>query len=299
MPKSRLDVLLTDSGHIESRERAKAVIMSGNVYVSGQKAGKPGMQVDSNAVIEIRGGLPYVSRGGLKLEKALKHFGVSPENKVCIDCGASTGGFTDCLLQNGAKLVYAIDVGYGQLAWKLRNDPRVIVMERTNIRNVTAEMLEKQPDLAAIDLSFISLSLVLPVVAHLLAEDGAALCLIKPQFEAGREKVGKKGVVRDPCTHEDVLTAFIQHSQESGFTVDGMTHSPVKGPEGNIEYLALLSLRSHKSSQGESANDRTRCSISNSIEEIPNAVFTQKSEESTRIFIRCADIVARAHEEFR
>jgi len=194
-------------------------------------------------------GAEYVSRGGQKLKKALEHFGVSPEGKICIDCGASTGGFTDCLLQNGARLVYAIDVGYGQLAWSLRNDPRVVTMERTNIRYVTPDMLEKKPEFAVVDVSFISLALVLPVIRNLLINDTGALCpdrscdvicLIKPQFEAGRGKVGKKGVVRDPATHKEVLDAFTQNAADSGFVVKGLTYSPVKGPKGNIEYLGLL-----------------------------------------------------------
>ena len=240
MNKARLDVLLTERGLAESRERARAVIMSGRVFVDGNRAEKPGMQICSEASIEIRGGLEYVSRGGVKLEKALSFFGVSPSEKVCVDCGASTGGFTDCLLKNGARLVYAIDVGYGQLAWSIRTDPRVVVMERTNIRNVTADMLDIKPELAVIDVSFISLKLVIPVIRKLLADDGEALCLIKPQFEAGREKVGKKGVVRDWQTHADVLGAFVLNAGEAGFHISGLTYSPVKGPEGNIEYLGWL-----------------------------------------------------------
>jgi 23S rRNA (cytidine1920-2'-O)/16S rRNA (cytidine1409-2'-O)-methyltransferase len=193
-------------------------------------------------------GLEYVSRGGLKLEKALRHFNVSPDDKVCIDCGASTGGFTDCLLQNGAKLVYAVDVGYGQLAWSLRNDSRVITMERTNIRYVTPDMIEIKPELAVIDVSFISLALVLPVVRELSTDAAEAICLIKPQFEAGRGKVGKKGVVRDPETHKEVLSAFMQNATDSGYKIKGLTYSPVKGPKGNIEYLGYISLK------GESAD---------------------------------------------
>ena len=189
----------------------------------------------------IFGGLEYVSRGGQKLEKALQFFGISPEGKVCIDCGASTGGFTDCLLKNGAKLVYAVDVGYGQLAWSLRTDERVITMERTNIRYVTPDMLEQKPELAVIDLSFISLALVLPVVQKLMTEKNEAICLIKPQFEAGKDKVGKKGVVREPGTHKDVLDRFIENADKSGFYVKGITYSPVKGPKGNIEYLGWIS----------------------------------------------------------
>ena len=240
MSKVRLDVLLTERGLAESRERAKAVIMSGRVSVAGNRADKPGAQVDSGADIEVRPSPEYVSRGGQKLEKALKYFCVRTAGKVCVDCGASTGGFTDCLLKNGARLVYAVDVGYGQLAWSIRSDPRVIVMERTNIRYVTPDMFEIKPELAVVDVSFISLRLVLPVIRGLITADGEALCLIKPQFEAGREKVGKKGVVRDPETHRAVLDAFIRDAEKSGFKIRGMTFSPITGPEGNIEYLGWL-----------------------------------------------------------
>lgn len=243
MSKIRLDALLTERGLAESRERAKAVIMSGRVFVAGNRADKPGAQVDPGASIEVRGGSEYVSRGGYKLEKALRDFSISPAGKICIDCGASTGGFTDCLLKNGAALVYAVDVGYGQIAWSIRNDARVVTMERTNIRRVTPEMFEIRPELAVVDVSFISLGLVLPVIRELLTEKGEALCLIKPQFEAGRDKVGKKGVVRDPGTHRAVLDAFITNAGGSGFFVRGLTYSPLKGPEGNIEYLGWLSCR--------------------------------------------------------
>ena len=236
-------MLLVEKGFFESREKAKAVIMSGQVYVNSQRADKPGAAFSDECDIEVRGNtLKYVSRGGLKLERALEHFGGSPEGKVCLDCGASTGGFTDCLLGRGAKKVYAIDVGYGQLAWSIRNDPRVIVMERTNIRNVKPEMLSERPELATIDVSFISLALVLPVLKELLTENGEVFCLIKPQFEAGREKVGKKGVVRDVDTHREVLENFIISAENSGFCVSGLTYSPVKGPEGNIEFLGKLAM---------------------------------------------------------
>ncbi|MGE4483548.1 MAG: TlyA family RNA methyltransferase [Oscillospiraceae bacterium] len=241
MAKTRLDILLFEKGLAESREKAKATIMSGVVYVSGQKADKPGMPVSEDAEIEVRGNvLEYVSRGGLKLRKALAFFGVSPEGKICIDCGASTGGFTDCLLRGGAVKVYSVDVGYGQLAWTLRNDKRVVCMERTNIRYVTGEQIPEKLDLAVIDVSFISLRLVLPAVKDLLKADGEVLCLIKPQFEAGRDKVGKKGVVRDEETHAEVLANFIVNAAETGFSVLGLTFSPIKGPEGNIEYLGHL-----------------------------------------------------------
>jgi len=241
MAKKRLDVLLLEKGLCESRERAKTTIMSGVVFVDGQRADKPGTPVSEDSEIEVRSAaLEYVSRGGLKLEKALDEFGISPGGRVCIDCGASTGGFTDCLLRRGAIKVYAVDVGYGQLAWSIRNDPRVVVMERTNIRYVTPEQIPDTPSLAVIDVSFISLRLVLPVVKRLLADGGEVACLIKPQFEAGREKVGKKGVVRDASTHVEVLRNFVQYASEAGFGVLGLTFSPIKGPEGNIEYLGYL-----------------------------------------------------------
>jgi len=240
MGKVRLDALIYERGMAESRERAKAIVMSGNVYIGGSKAEKPGMQVDADTLFDIRGGLEYVSRGGKKLEKALSRFGIHIAGRTCIDCGASTGGFTDCLLKNGAGLVYAVDVGYGQLAWSIRNDSRVVVMERTNIRNVTPDMLDIKPELAVIDLSFISLALVLPVVGQLMAEDFDMICLIKPQFEAGREKVGKKGVVRDADTHINVLKSFERSAAQAELNIRGLTHSPVKGPEGNIEFLGWL-----------------------------------------------------------
>ena len=242
--KERLDVLLVSLGLAESRAKAQATIMAGEVYVNGQKADKSGMEVDITANSEVRGSAcPDVSRGGLKLEKALLNFGVAPTGYVCSDSGASTGGFTDCLLQQGASKVFAIDVGYGQLAWKIRNDPRVVVMERTNIRYVTLEDLGEPLDLSVIDVSFISLGLVLPVVKTLLKPTGQVLCLIKPQFEAGKDKVGKKGVVRDPAVHEEVLQNFISLAKSLDFTIRNLTFSPVKGPEGNIEFLAHLSMQ--------------------------------------------------------
>ena len=241
--KKRLDVLLTEQGFADSRSKAQAIIMSGLVYVDGQKADKPGISYAETAAIEVRGAAcPYVSRGGLKLEKALRDFGVKPEGYVCSDSGASTGGFTDCLLQQGAKKVFAIDVGYGQLDWKIRSDPRVVVMERTNIRYVTPEQLGEPLDLSVVDVSFISLKIVLPAIKQLLKENGQVLCLIKPQFEAGKEKVGKKGVVRDKATHVEVLNCFVQLADSLGFHILGLTFSPVKGPEGNIEFLGHLTL---------------------------------------------------------
>ena len=242
--KKRLDVLLTEQGYADTRTKAQAIIMSGLVYVQGQKADKPGISYEENVQIEVRGAAcPYVSRGGLKLEKALRDFGVKPEGYVCSDSGASTGGFTDCLLQQGAKKVFAIDVGYGQLDWKIRSDPRVVVMERTNIRYVTPEQLGEPLDLSVVDVSFISLKIVLPAIKALLKpESGQVLCLIKPQFEAGREKVGKKGVVREPETHKEVLDMFVELANSLDFKILGLTFSPVKGPEGNIEFLGHLSL---------------------------------------------------------
>lgn len=252
--KKRLDVLLTEQGHADTRSKAQAIIMSGLVYVDGQKADKPGISYEDTVSIEVRGAVcPYVSRGGLKLEKALRDFGVKPEGFVCSDSGASTGGFTDCLLQQGAKKVFAIDVGYGQLDWKIRSDPRVVVMERTNIRYVTPEQLGEALDLSVIDVSFISLKIVLPVIKNLLKPTGQVLCLIKPQFEAGKEKVGKKGVVRDPRTHQEVLDQFVALAHELGFRILGLTFSPVKGPEGNIEFLGHLSLEARNESFPDTA----------------------------------------------
>jgi len=239
--KKRLDILLTEKGFATGRDKAKAVIMSGIVYVDGQKSDKPGMEVRADSNIEVRGDtLKYVSRGGLKLEKAIDVFSLNLNGKICADIGASTGGFTDCMLQNGALLVYAVDVGYGQLAWKLREDPRVLVMERTNIRHVTREDIPKELNFASVDVSFISLSLVLPVVYGLLGEEGETVCLIKPQFEAGREKVGKKGVVRDIEVHREVVRNVVKFSREIGFSARALDFSPIKGPEGNIEYLVHL-----------------------------------------------------------
>lgn len=239
--KKRLDILVTENGLAESREKAKALIMAGQVYVDNQKADKPGDTFSEDAHVEIRGkGLQYVSRGGLKLEKAMKEFSLTLTDKICMDVGASTGGFTDCMLQNGARKVYSVDVGYGQLAWSLRTDARVVNLERTNARYLTREQIPEEIDFFSVDVSFISLSLILPAVRPLLAEHGQAVCLIKPQFEAGREKVGKKGVVRDQSVHREVIEKIRNFSLENGFSVLGLTYSPVKGPEGNIEYLIYL-----------------------------------------------------------
>ena len=240
--KKRLDLLLTERNLAPSREKAKALIMAGIVYVNGQKEDKAGASFPEEALIEVRGNtLKYVSRGGLKLEKAVAEFGVKPEGKVCMDVGASTGGFTDCMLQNGAVKVYAVDVGHGQLDWKLRNDPRVVCLEKTNIRYTTREQVPEEIALSSIDVSFISLSKVLPAVKSLLAADGEVVALIKPQFEAGREQVGKHGVVRDPAVHCSVIRAAAEYAAQNGFTVRGLTYSPIRGPEGNIEYLYDLS----------------------------------------------------------
>ncbi|MDE6470773.1 MAG: TlyA family RNA methyltransferase, partial [Eubacterium sp.] len=244
MPKSkkiRLDVALFERGLAPSREKAKAIIMAGIVYVNNQKSDKAGKEIKEEDVIEVRGStLKYVSRGGLKLEKAMQCFPINLTNKICMDVGASTGGFTDCMLMNGAAKVYSIDVGYGQLAWKLRTDERVINLERTNFRYVTNEQVPDKIHFSSVDVSFISLKHILPNLNSLLADNGQAVCLIKPQFEAGREKVGKKGVVSDLNTHLEVVERIIDLSVETGFSVSGLDFSPVKGPEGNIEYLIYL-----------------------------------------------------------
>lgn len=238
--KERIDVLIVNRGLLESREKARAVIMSGQVYIDEQKIDKPGTKVDIDSNIEIRETLKYVSRGGLKLEKAMNIFDINLNDKICMDIGASTGGFTDCMLQNGAKKVFSVDVGYGQLAWSLRQDPRVITMERTNIRYVKPEEIGELVDFASIDVSFISLTKIFRTVKDLLKDNAQLVCLIKPQFEAGREKVGKKGVVRDPEVHREVLINVIENAQTMGFYLKGLDFSPIKGPEGNIEYLSYL-----------------------------------------------------------
>lgn len=241
MEKVRLDCLMVDTGLATSRERAKAMIMAGQVYIDNQKCDKAGLSVPKDTKIEVRGDtLKYVSRGGLKLEKAMKVFPVTLNNKITMDIGASTGGFTDCMLQNGAVKVYAVDVGYGQLAWKLRQDERVINLERTNIRYVTKEQIKDDIDFASIDVSFISLKLVLPVAKELLSDDGEIVALIKPQFEAGREQVGKKGVVRDVNIHKEVIKKVLSYIEDLGMFASGLSYSPVKGPEGNIEYLVWI-----------------------------------------------------------
>ncbi len=244
MKKIRLDQLVFDKGLTESRERARTTVMAGLVFVNGQRVDKPGTAVDPEAKIEVHGEtLPFVSRGGYKLDKALKVFPVDPAGKVCLDCGASTGGFTDVLLQHGAGKVYAVDVGYGQLAWKLRTDERVVNLERTNLRYITEEQIPDPIDLAVMDVSFISIRLVIPAVKALLKPGADFICLIKPQFEAGREDVGKKGVVRDSAVHERVIREILDFVPGAGLTVEGLDFSPIKGPEGNIEYLCWLKNR--------------------------------------------------------
>ena len=251
MKKVRLDQLVFDLGLVTSRERAKTTIMSGQIFVDGQRADKPGMSVSPEAKVELHGEtMPFVSRGGYKLDKALKVFPIDPRGKKCIDCGASTGGFTDVLLQHGAAKVYAVDVGYGQLAWSLRTDERVVNMERTNIRYVTAEEIPEILDMAVMDLSFISIKLVLPAVRALLRTGADVVCLIKPQFEAGREKVGKKGVVRDKSVHQEVIESVLSFVPTADFSVKGLSFSPIKGPEGNIEYLCWLTAGAGENAEG-------------------------------------------------
>ena len=252
MAKKRLDVVMTERALAESRQKAQAIIMAGQVYVNGQKVDKAGAPVAEDAQIEVRGKtLAYVSRGGLKLEKAVKRWPIRLEGAVCADIGSSTGGFTDCMLQQGAEKVYAVDSGYNQLDWRLRNDPRVVCMERTNARYLDREQIPDELDFFSVDVSFISLRIILPPMRPLIKETGEAVCLIKPQFEAGKEKVGKKGVVRDPAVHLEVLENFLTHARDAGFTVKDITFSPIKGPEGNIEYLGYLSAAEGPAYEGD------------------------------------------------
>ena len=245
--KERLDILLVNKGLAPSREKAKAMIMEGNVFVDNNREDKAGSTFDVNASIEVKGNtLKYVSRGGLKLEKAMTHFGITLEGKVCMDIGASTGGFTDCMLQNGAVKVYAVDVGYGQFAWKLRQDERVVCMEKTNIRYVTPEDIGEPVDFSSIDVSFISLTKVLGPVKEILSPGGEVVALIKPQFEAGRDRIGKKGVIHDPKVHEDVLREIVEFAPSIGWQVQQLDYSPIKGPEGNIEFLGKITVRTHE-----------------------------------------------------
>ncbi len=269
MKKVRLDSLLVDRNIFDSREKAKRSIMSGIVFVDGQRSDKAGLKVDPEVTVEIKGrSLPFVSRGGLKLKKAVEEFGLDLSNKVCIDIGSSTGGFTDCMLQEGAAKVYSIDVGYGQLDYKLREDPRVVVMERTNIRNVTVEDLQEKVDFISVDVSFISLKLVLPVAKQLLNDQGSMVVLIKPQFEAGREKVGKNGVIRDAYTHREVLTEVITFLQGQNLPIAQLSFSPIQGPKGNMEFLAFI--KTH-------------------IEEMSKSVIEEKIQH----------VVTQAHENFK
>ena len=250
--KNRLDVLVTERGLASSREQAKAYIMAGQIFVNGAREDKPGDRFEEDAEITFHGkNLPYVSRGGLKLEKALQVFPICLQDKVCLDIGASTGGFTDCMLQNGARKVFAVDVGYGQLAYKLRVDERVVCLEKTNVRYLTPDVLGEQGDFASVDVSFISLKLVLPALIPLLKDEAELVCLVKPQFEAGREKVGKKGVVRDPSVHREVLEQTLGFAAENRFAILGLDFSPIKGPEGNIEYLMYLKKQKEGSAEGE------------------------------------------------
>ena len=268
--KERLDVLVYEQGFSPSREKAKTLIMSGVVLVNGEREDKPGSTFPADVTITIKGNpLPYVSRGGLKLEKAMKCFDLSMEGKICVDGGASTGGFTDCMLQNGAVKVYSIDVGYGQLDWKLRNDERVVCMEKVNLRYLTPDMLEEACDFASIDVSFISLTKVLLPICSVLKEDACIVALIKPQFEAGREKVGKKGVVREKSTHREVIEKVIGFSKTSGLFIRGLDYSPVKGPEGNIEYLLYLS---KKSGEGDMPDERIYDTITTVVENAHQAL---------------------------
>lgn len=253
MAKRRLDVAIAELGMAESRQKAQALIMAGEVYVNGHKQLKAGMSVELDDTIEVREkkALRYVSRGGLKLEKAMSLWPIDLHDKVCADIGASTGGFTDCMLQNGAKLVYAVDVGYNQLDWKLRTHPQVVCMERTNARYLSREHIPEILDFFSVDVSFISLNLILPALRPLVRDGGEAVCLVKPQFEAGKDKVGKKGVVRDPTVHLEVLERFLDHSACAGFTVKDITFSPIKGPEGNIEYLGFLQAENGPAYKGD------------------------------------------------
>ena len=252
MAKKRIDVLLIEQGLADSRQKAQAIIMAGLVYAGERRCDKAGLTLEEGTVLEVRGqAMPYVSRGGLKLEKAMACFPIELTGKTATDIGASTGGFTDCMLKNGAAKVYAVDVGYGQLAWSIRNDPRVVCLERTNARYLTTEQIPEPLDFASIDVSFISLGLILPSLRPLLRDNGEVVALVKPQFEAGRDKVGKKGVVRDPAVHLEVLEQFLKHAQQADFSVKGLDFSPIRGPEGNIEYLGYLRTRGGERFDGD------------------------------------------------
>lgn len=291
--KERLDVLLVEQGFAPSREKAKAILMSGNVFVDGQREDKAGTTVDPDKVtIEVRGhALKYVSRGGLKLEKAMTHFDLTLQDKICMDIGASTGGFTDCMLQNGARRVYAVDVGHGQLDWKLRNDERVVCMEKTNFRHMIETDIEDKLDFASVDVSFISLTKILLPARALLVDNGEMVCLIKPQFEAGRDKVGKKGVVREKSVHEEVVRKIIDYADYIGFSILHLEFSPIKGPEGNIEYLV------HLKKNTERMKDTIQISESEAEQQLA-VIIAQKSglsydEEMSRLLLKT---VEAAHE---
>lgn len=290
--KERLDVLLVRQGFAQSREKAKAILMAGNVFVNGQREDKAGTTFDESKIhIEVKGStLKYVSRGGLKLEKAMSQFPIILTDKVCMDIGASTGGFTDCMLQNGAKKVFSVDVGHGQLAWKLRNDERVVCMEKTNFRYVTPDDIGEQVDFASVDVSFISLTKILIPARNLLCEQGRVVCLIKPQFEAGKEKVGKKGVVRDSTVHEEVVHKIIDYADFIGFEVLGLTYSPIKGPEGNIEYLMFIE---KKSELTEDMLAMTEADAESKLRDIIAAQSGKSWEEGQMALI--SQIITEAH----
>lgn len=290
--KERLDVLLVRQGFAQSREKAKAILMAGNVFVNGQREDKAGTTFDESKIhIEVKGStLKYVSRGGLKLEKAMSQFPIILTDKVCMDIGASTGGFTDCMLQNGAKKVFSVDVGHGQLAWKLRNDERVVCMEKTNFRYVTPDDIGEQVDFASVDVSFISLTKILIPARNLLCEQGRMVCLIKPQFEAGKEKVGKKGVVRDSTVHEEVVHKIIDYADFIGFEVLGLTYSPIKGPEGNIEYLMFIE---KKSELTEDMLAMTEADAESKLRDIIAAQSGKSWEEGQMALI--SQVVTEAH----
>ncbi|MBQ9142736.1 MAG: TlyA family RNA methyltransferase [Lachnospiraceae bacterium] len=291
--KERLDVILVNQGHAPSREKAKAIIMSGNVYVNGQKEDKAGSQFDESKIqLEVRGSqLKYVSRGGLKLEKAMNSWNISLEGKVCMDIGASTGGFTDCMLQNGAVRVYSVDVGHGQLAWKLRNDERVVCMEKTNFRYMVPEDIEDRLAFASVDVSFISLTKILIPARNLLEDAGEMVCLIKPQFEAGREKVGKKGVVRERSVHEEVVRKVLDYADSIGFSVLNLEYSPIKGPEGNIEYLMHIRKDAERSVQKQELTEKE-------AEDALEVIISEKTGISyeKEWNARIQDVVDKAHE---
>ena len=289
MAKKRLDIILTEGGYAPSREKAKIMLMSGIVYVNGEKEDKPGTTFDPEKVrIEVRGEtLRYVSRGGLKLEKALAVFPIDLKGKICMDIGASTGGFTDCMLQNGAASVYSIDVGYGQLDWKLRRDPRVTCMEKTNFRYLKPEDLPETPDFASCDVSFISLSRILPAASAILPQGAQMVCLIKPQFEAGREKVGKKGVVRDPSVHREVIETAVGYAKKNGFRLLGLDFSPIRGPEGNIEYLMYLEKKAADASEEPAA-----------VKDESDASREETGREDGKLKTTIAALVERSHAAF-